>query len=338
LGKDNTFINMCGGINIVYGIKEIDYDNSGLVPSPDVTFYIDELAERQMPLINDLILNKDGCFYKVKTISEDEEVIETVRLTLQGSGGPSSGPSTDGTVSGSWSITAPFKNQSYIYSATAENMKIDFKANYKGSADGYINYIAFTFNAAMDDKTLPFYELSNINYAFGEDHTIDLIDYKDLFSTAIAKKIYINAVDIYGVVHSQSFTLRLVDLSLTAERDSIIKVGDKEYSYKCLIGGTRDGLTSKKLVFNIFNEDNLNVPIKVIEDTAVPKNYVDSYPSVLNLSDLDHGVYVMEVHLEGFIPTSIYPLSSNTLRHKLIKFSDSGSGDLLAYYLPDRIE
>jgi hypothetical protein len=71
LGKNGKFIDMCGGIDIVYGIKEIEYENSGQAPDPEVHFSIDDLIEREMPKVNDLILNKDGCFYKVITI-EDE--------------------------------------------------------------------------------------------------------------------------------------------------------------------------------------------------------------------------------------------------------------------------
>jgi hypothetical protein len=80
LGKDGAFIDMCGGINLVYGEKEIEYDNSGLLPDPNVIFYLEDLEKNEAPLVNDLILNKDGCFYRVKSVNED--VIETTRLTL----------------------------------------------------------------------------------------------------------------------------------------------------------------------------------------------------------------------------------------------------------------
>lgn len=29
---------MCGGLNIVYGTKKIEYENSGQTPDPNVTF------------------------------------------------------------------------------------------------------------------------------------------------------------------------------------------------------------------------------------------------------------------------------------------------------------
>jgi hypothetical protein len=38
LGKNNEFIDMCGGVNIYYGTKEIIYENSGQAPNPNVVF------------------------------------------------------------------------------------------------------------------------------------------------------------------------------------------------------------------------------------------------------------------------------------------------------------
>ena len=71
LGKNDKFIDMCGGINLIYGEKEIKYDDSGALPDPNVIFYLNDLEKKEIPLINDLILNKDGCFYRVKSINED---------------------------------------------------------------------------------------------------------------------------------------------------------------------------------------------------------------------------------------------------------------------------
>ena len=52
------------------------------------------------PNVDDLILNEDGCFYKViSVIGEGEDVVLTTRkLTIAGTGGGQiSGPSTPGT-------------------------------------------------------------------------------------------------------------------------------------------------------------------------------------------------------------------------------------------------
>ena len=63
LAKDNTLIQMCESKGFYYGIKEIEYDNSGNDPDPQVDFYLNEIESSKLPEIDDLILNKDGCFY-----------------------------------------------------------------------------------------------------------------------------------------------------------------------------------------------------------------------------------------------------------------------------------
>jgi hypothetical protein len=58
---------MCGGINILYGKKDIPYINNGFDPEPEVTFDRNSDLESSEipPLPQDLILNKDGCFYRI---------------------------------------------------------------------------------------------------------------------------------------------------------------------------------------------------------------------------------------------------------------------------------
>ena len=86
LGEDGKFLTMGNNLDIFYGKKEIPVDNSGNKPDPIVFFNIftDLDSEAQtdiMPEINDLILNVDGCFYKI-TDFEDDETLKTTRLTL----------------------------------------------------------------------------------------------------------------------------------------------------------------------------------------------------------------------------------------------------------------
>jgi hypothetical protein len=72
---------MCAAKGFYYGKKDIEYDNSGNEPDPNVLFSIDEIEGDKLPEVDDLILNKDGCFYRVKEIL-DENTAQTTRLTL----------------------------------------------------------------------------------------------------------------------------------------------------------------------------------------------------------------------------------------------------------------
>jgi hypothetical protein len=55
--------------------------DNGQEPDPNVDFFVEQLEIHEFPLIGDLILNKDGCFYRVDSIV-DNEIIKTKRVTL----------------------------------------------------------------------------------------------------------------------------------------------------------------------------------------------------------------------------------------------------------------
>ena len=84
MGQNGKKIEMCGYNGIYYGNKEIKYDNNDLIPNPDITFLISEIEGDKSPEANDLILNKDGNFYKVLSIEHNNN-IKTKRITLQNS-------------------------------------------------------------------------------------------------------------------------------------------------------------------------------------------------------------------------------------------------------------
>jgi len=177
LGKNKKFINMCGGINIVYGEKQIEYENTGVAPDPNVLFYVNELEKQETPLVDDLILNIDGCFYKVNSIEGDE--IATTRVTLQGSGTGGGGNTPGGGGSTSYSISA-VGGTSKVFSTTADKMPIGFKANYKGDEVG--NHIAYV-SCTLVGEELPFLEMEDVVIPFNKDKEIDLAPYAHLFST-----------------------------------------------------------------------------------------------------------------------------------------------------------
>jgi hypothetical protein len=199
LGKDNAFVEMCGGVNLHYGQKQIEYDNSGLAPDPMVIFALSDLEFERMPLMDDLILNTDGCFYRVKSI-EDDNTISTERLTLQGTGTGGGGTGGGGSTGGSWSCTI-VGGKAKTYASTATKMEITFKANYNGADENAIASVAFK----LKNATEPFYTLDK-TMAFNVEHTVDIFKYKHLFNdtkTTVVMYLY----DIYGVERSINLTV-----------------------------------------------------------------------------------------------------------------------------------
>lgn len=199
---------MCGGLNIVYGIKEIEYENTGTEPDPNVTFFIHELEKQEAPLVDDLILNVDGCFYKVIAVEGDE--IATKRLTLQGTGGGGGGGNTPG-GSVSYSIS-PEGGTSKIFSTTADKMEIGFKASYKGDdVDNHIAYVSCT----LLGEEMPFLEMNDVVIPFNKAKFIDLKPFASLFSTIAQKTVTLEVRDIYNEPRSMSYKVKLVEMSIS---------------------------------------------------------------------------------------------------------------------------
>ena len=85
LAKNNELLSMGGNSGIFYGNQ----------PIPEIPDFTELIFERQYiegentPNVDDLILNNDGCFYRVTDIFEEngQEIFKTKKQTLQGTGG-----------------------------------------------------------------------------------------------------------------------------------------------------------------------------------------------------------------------------------------------------------
>ena len=246
LGKNNAFVEMCGGVNLHYGQKKIEYDNNGIMPDPMVIFSLADLEEGVMPLKDDLILNIDGCFYRVKDI-EDDETISTERLTLQGTGG---GGGTGSGSGGSWSFSIN-GGKAKTYASTATKMEITFKASYLGTDENALASVAFK----LKDASEPFYTLDKA-MAFNVEHTIDIFKYKHLFGsskTTVVMYLY----DIYGAERSVNLTIQIATLEISSTRKSLLYSMTDTYSYDFTLTGTIDGIEERKAVYELYTENNI---------------------------------------------------------------------------------
>lgn len=334
VAKDGKMIEECGGLRLFYGNKDIEYDNSGLTPDPNVSFLYGELEETELvPATNDLILNKDGCFYRVTTVLDD--LIQTTRLTLQGtgggggSGGGGGGDSTGGTFSLKISGVAD-----KVYSSNTEKLLVPFISYYSGTDDNYIDQVAFYFTGKEDS---PFYFKSDLHLAFNETHSIDLIECLDQFDIGAKKKVYIAVYDKYGNTRSTFFSVQIVELGITASTNEIFAVnkGD-DASYVFTLTGSASGLANRKLIYNIYNENNTVVPIFTGESEITGTS--TTIQKKLNLSSLTHGSYLLETKVTAGIIGSSEQLASNTLSHKLVYFDSADGNPILSILLPNTLE
>ena len=330
LGKRDKMIPMCSTSGFFYGIKEIEYDNSGIAPDPNVIFYYDEIEGSDIPEEDDLILNVDGCFYRVKNVAEDG--LETVRLTLQGSGGGGGGGGTGGggTGTGSFSITV-IDGKAKTYASTATTMPITFKGNYNGTDGNLISSVAFKRKG--DEE--PFYVVDQA-MAFNQEHSIDIFQYKHLFNTN-KTTVSMHVYDLYGTERSTNLTVQIVDLELAKTKDDLIASFTNSYTYSCQLIGATSGVSDKKIIYQIYAEDNSYAPVATFEKNLAATDE-DEIQTLMDLSVLPHGVYVLKVQASAKIVGTTTTLTSNILTHKIARF-DSGSNDpLLMVYLPEVTE
>ena len=330
LGKNGKFIEYGGGINLVYGDKDIEYVNNGLEPDPNVTFYLYELEKNVLPLVDDLILNTDGCFYRVKSISG--ETIETTRLTLQGTGGGGGGGTGGGGggIGGSFSIT-PVGSASKVYSSTAERMELPFIAYYSGTDDNYLAYIKVEFK----ESGQLIFEDSGAYFEFNKENAVNLIDYINLFN-ANARTVRLYVRDKYGMERYTDYSISIVELALEARMAEIFYSSQETYTYAYNLSGGTSGVRDKKVIYKFFADSNPSAP-PVEGEIGLNVHDAGLLQLTLNLSKLVHGSYTLEVQAQAGILGSTDVIKSNVLTHKVGYFKNE-SNPLLIVSVPEKTE
>lgn len=291
--RDGQFIELCGGINLVYGKKEIAYSNSGKEPDPNVVFFYSDLEDdKNPPLVNDLILNKDGCFYRVKSVANS--MISTERLTLQGtgSGGGGGGSGSGGVGSGSYYLDA---SGDYVYPSTAEKMEISFRAIYSGEKANYIKRVSLT----LEGESQPFYNKTGLYLEMGENrtHYIDLYPYKNKFGSK-PKTITIKTADNFGNERDELLTVTVITLQLEGRKneEKLRSVSADNFNYTYTFSGA-ENLQTRKIVHEFYNETNTQTPVLRLEQTANTGSGQSCNVSVKGLKDA--GAYTMKVYGYG---------------------------------------
>lgn len=328
--RDGQFIELCGGINLVYGKKEIAYSNSGKEPDPNVVFFYSDLEDdKNPPLVNDLILNKDGCFYRVKSVANS--MISTERLTLQGtgSGGGGGGSGSGGVGSGSYYLDA---SGDYVYPSTAEKMEISFRAIYSGEKANYIKRVSLT----LEGESQPFYNKTGLYLEMGENrtHYIDLYPYKNKFGSK-PKTITIKTADNFGNERDELLTVTVITLQLEGRKneEKLRSVSADNFNYTYTFSGA-ENLQTRKIVHEFYNETNTQTPVLRLEQTANTGSGQSCNVSVKGLKDA--GAYTMKVY--GYGEAGGQELKSNTITYTIVYFPEGTKNSILGILIPDKVE
>jgi hypothetical protein len=327
LGKDGKFIDMCGGINIVYGNKYIEYVDSGQTPDPNVPFVLADLEKKEYPLVNDLILNEDGCFYKVKTVSIEDDKIETTRLTLQGTGGGGGGGGTGGVGAANLRINH-YGGQNRYFSAQSTKADLGIIA-YSDDAANYISGIELAWD---DTFASPFLTVSNLSHAMEKPLYVDIVKYLSNISSK-GTRVYIRVTDKYGSTRYTYYIVTIASLQLAAEVGSLFVADTDIFEYSCAVGGTLE-LDSRTLKYELYSDDAL-MPIYSAE-YELGSTTTGTVPYDLNLSAVGHGDYTLKVQMVGIINS--VEIFSNELVHKVLRYRSEVGTAIFSMLLPEKIE
>lgn len=326
LDQNGTRVEMCDYTGIYYGTKDIRYTNDGLTPNPDVTFLQSEIEGEKLPEQDDLILNKDGNFYKVISVEYNNN-IKTTRIILQGSS------ISEETAKKNFSIIAEQTN--YAFAADAKTANISFNCT-SLDATNYITSVNLGFGSNADDvpKNLIISDES-INWSLDVDYVIDLAPYLDQFNLQETTPITVVVKDKYNNTRSFTYYIYIAVLSLTQVSDSLFIIqndSSDNIDFICNIEG--DSL-DKKLIKYIFQKEGDEKPLEPMIKT-IPSNVNGDQPIRFNPDDLEHGVYTLTVYAEGYAGGSL--IQSNTIIHKVLRYNINENSPLLGILIDEQIE
>lgn len=332
LGDNNEFIPMSSSKGFCYGKKEIDKVEDGSEQPKEVYFTIDDLESDKLPEIDDLILNIDGCFYRVISIISSSEV-KTERQTLQGTG---SGGGIGGDSSNS-SYQLNMTKSLFAFAETAENMPIIFTTKYKGD-DVDTNFISTieVLKVNKDKTETLIYTQPNLKLKFNEEQSVDIVSCLDTFSRNSSEKYKLAIYDAYGERRASEFNLNIIKLSLTSSMEDIFSSQTPVLTYTYTGNGlSGSGITNPKLVLEFVNVQTPKADPIIF--TASAKSGANSRVQI-ELAGLSHGVYNVKTYLQINISGTSEIITSNTYYHTFVYFIDEDAETLMGVHIPEKLE
>lgn len=327
LGKDNKMVDICGGIGLMYGTKEIEYENSGQLPDPNVIFHLSEMENEEYPKVHDLILNVDGCFYRVNSIDKVTEEIATERLTLQGSGSIGGGGSTPGGgTTGGFSITH-IGGKARYFSSEAPKAEIGFMSY--GDSSNFISRV----ECYLANEAEPFIEIDGLSWPIEQPYYIDLVNHLNKFNQ-YGKRVTVYAYDKYGAERSLFFTIYTIELNMTTSQEDLFAVIDNKIEYICNVTGGST-LDSRTVYYEIYREGNSITPIMEVE-YPLESNQSEGIPKDIDVTELPQGTYTLVVQSKGVSGST--EVWSNILTHKFIRYDATANKPILGILIPEKTE
>ena len=321
MGYESKFMEMCAAKGFYYGQKNIEYDDSGNEPDPTVDFFIEEIEGGKLPEVDDLILNIDGCFYRVTSLL-DAETVRTTRLTLQGTGGSGGGGGTVANLR-----ISHYGGQNKYFSSEAKEAKLGVIA-YSDDTENYISSIECSFD---QDFTNNFLIVNNLTHELEKPYYVDISKQLDKISSK-GTKIYLKVIDKYGASRSIFYTVSIASLQLTTSQPELFGVTSNTFDYRCTVGGSLD-LESRIIHYDLYDENDENIYSTTYE---LESNQIGTITRTINLNSVGHGSYTLKVKIVGIVSGT--NIVSNELVHKLLRYQSIIGQPIFSALIPEVTE
>ena len=291
--SSSGFLPMGGNSGIYYG-KYVPPDN---VDSDVELFYftLNDIEDRQLPNINDLILNlPNGCFYRVLEHIKEENadiIIKVEKLKVSGGGG------------GGISAIPPIirdENKTSTKYFTLDQLEMKLKFSVSSSvADNSLDSLIISY------KTTELKKWSGVDFGTFE---FDLKPYINLLNpdSANGNTISIVAIDQYGGRRTFDYTIHLIKISLdlpTAQiKQNILLFNQDSYYYQCVPKGSNK-LTDITLNFEFYALNGIKIENYSKSLSSKDLGSTNSVNLIFTGSnknvDLEDGSYLLKVYLKG---------------------------------------
>lgn len=300
----NKRITFGGSTGIVYGIR------GAFEVGEDFRFKKTDLDNvDELPSINDLILNNDGCFYRVTQIFPATQEVGTERLTLQGSGGSGTG---GGNFHKNW-ITDPFNS---FFSINDTTMPISFGCQYEDGMEVLQIELSVNQHSIGSLGTL----------AKDQIKTVDIAAYKNYLNTNLSNEIKFKLTARDSEVYTyMTFNVFIHNIYITIDEDSkhpSAHEGNCPITVRPYGGLNSTTFTNRVLVYEL-RRDGDNQTTEPFDSWEYPTTADNNDKVTYPIPHQPHGIYTLTVYLKVGVKNSDINIISE--KHFIqIPFRDPG--------------
>lgn len=300
LDANKSRLSMGGNTGIYYANI-----NFGDLVGPEFYFPFDTIEGVNIPNVNDLILNSDGCFYKI--IEKLEVEFKTERITLSGTAGPGGGSvgsikmSIVGSIYPTILTNSKFSLE-FILNATDGDGVNTGDGRYEIKVNNVIKKTGTAKNSALlDIPIINSVEVGDL-FSIAEDYTIQIVCYA-----------YTGAADEASV--SQRVYVTATDFNVKWEESPNIPHNINEnFNTSWTVSVEGENVKSTIIIDDIHTIPNLNTSLSLSPEDLVSYN-------------LTHGVHKFELQSTAII--GINSISSNSIIKNLIFYDEEDTSYII---------